>query len=92
MIPIKEMSDEQKQILIWLPVLQEIEAKGYNPIKFIFDNGVKTLEQIEIIYQALTVTKQKYPDWYKTTGRFIADKMKNCKLTGEELREMKLEN
>lgn len=62
------MTNKEK-ILIFLPIMKELEAMGLNPIKIIF--GKRSFEDAENCYIAIAKTKKKYPNWYKEVSEYV---------------------
>ncbi len=62
------MEAEQK-ILIFLPVMKELELMGLNPVKVMFSS--RTFEETEKTYVAIGRAREKYPDWYAIVSRWM---------------------
>ena len=62
------MTNKEK-ILIFLPVMKELEIMGYNPIENM--SGEQTMDKLEKRYVALTAAKRKYPKWYKEVSYWV---------------------
>lgn len=65
------LQEIKAKVMVFLPVMIEIEKMGHNPVKLMFEQP--TIELMEIVYRALTVCKTKYPEWYSVVA-------KECKL------------
>lgn len=59
----------QQRIIMFLPVMKELESMGYNPLKIMFQEG--SFADIENTYIALTRAKAKYPKWYAIVSKEI---------------------
>lgn len=69
------MTEEQKNhILAFLPVLKELEAMGYDPIRTVYAPGLD-LDRMGIAYAALMRAKAKYPKWDAVISKWIAERM-----------------
>ena len=68
------MLQEMKiKIEAFLPLMKEIEAMGHNPVEMILiPIDQVTLKTTEIVYQALTRCKEKYPEWYSVMSKKCA--------------------
>lgn len=64
------MKDKNK-LLIFLPVMKEMEELGLNPVNVMFGNEHLSIEIIEKSYIALSRAKKKYPIWYNVVGSYI---------------------
>ena len=56
------------KILLWLPLMKELERMGHDPVRLLFSGGV-SLERSELFYRALTICKTKYPRWYAEASK-----------------------
>lgn len=67
------MTEEHKaRIMVFLPVMTEIEKMGYNPIQIMFGNKIRPpIKIMEVVYRALTLCKTKYPKWYAMTSKAL---------------------
>lgn len=63
------MISNKEIILIFLPVLKELEEMGLNPIEYM--SGKPTMNKLEKRYMAIMRAKIKYPDWYKEVSGWI---------------------
>lgn len=72
------LEDYKTYIMVWLPVMKEIEALGHNPIHMMFEDF--SIKKIEICYKAIIAAKEKYPKWYKVVGSFVVKQMKSWNL------------
>ena len=61
----------KSHILLWLPVMKEMELMGYNPVKFLFGGGALNMVDIENSYIAIQHAKIKYPEWYKVVSTAV---------------------
>ena len=58
-------------IEIFLPVMKELEAMGYNPVEVMFGDGSLPMNTIEACYVALNRAKARYPKWHKEVSKWI---------------------
>ena len=56
------LQEIKDKILAWLPLMKTLEEMGYDPIKMMSEPV--TIEATEAVYRALTICKEKYPEWY----------------------------
>jgi len=66
-----KITDDERHILIWLPVMKELEHMGYDPIELLFGRGHPNMKEVEASYKAISICKKKYPEWYEVVSEYI---------------------
>jgi hypothetical protein len=66
----------KNHILAFLPVMIELEAMGWNPVKVAFCGELK-MDEIEAVYVALNRAGKKYPKWKNVISAWMAKRMRN---------------
>lgn len=66
----------KKHILAFLPVMKELEKKGYDPVGIMFGPAPLTMEIVEACYMALCRAKEKYPTWNDVLDRWMDRRMR----------------
>ena len=66
---------DKKKILMFLPMMKELELVGVNPIENM--TGKQTIEKIESRYIAFASAKKKYPEWDRVISGFFGRIMKD---------------
>ncbi len=57
--------------MVFLPVMMELEAMGYNPVELMFRETPVSITEIEAVYVAIAKAKTKYPKCYAVTAEQI---------------------
>ena len=61
--------DTKNWIMLWLPVMKELEEMGLNPCKEAFQRG--KIETSEQVYIAIRRAEQKYPEWFEVLKKSL---------------------
>lgn len=69
---LRTCEEHKARVIVFLPVMIEIEKMGYNPVQIMFGGRDQLTTKItEVIYRALTLCKTKYPKWYAATSKAL---------------------
>ena len=72
------------QVMVFLPVMKELEAMGHNPVELMFGEKPAGVVEFEAIYVAIQKAKTKYPKWYAATTEHLVKLMAKLKTESEE--------
>lgn len=65
------LREKKRKILLWMPVMKELEAMGYNPVRHMFVRHELTMKEIEDTYVAIRNAEAKYPKWNKVISEYV---------------------
>ncbi len=65
---------DQNQIMMFLPIMKELEMMGHNPVEVMFGPR-PTMDVIEDCYVAQHRAAEKYPEWHEVVAEWIDKRM-----------------
>jgi len=66
----------KQRIIVFLPVMIELEMMGYNPVEIMFGEGKPTMNEVEACYIAQVRAKEKHPGWYEVVSSHVSKMMR----------------
>ena len=63
--------EAEAKVMVFLPVMIELEAMGFDPVDLMFNENPVSIADIEAVYVAIHRAKAKNPKWYAVNAERV---------------------